>query len=907
MFLQIYPNMKCTVHVRFFAWTLLLMMQTAFLFGQTATNTATAKQKQGIPLIERELFFDNPEIAGGQLSPDGKMISFLKANKGILNVWVKKTNEPFSKAHPITASEEPLGGYFWTYDSKYILFAHAKGGNENYNIYAVDPKDPIDTLTGVPVARNLTPMDTVRATIYNVSKKNPDILWIGLNNRDARWHDLYKLEISTGKLTLLRKNEDRFSAVYFDWDENLRLATRSAEDGSTEILRMNADGSSTKIYDCSTLESCSPDGFTNDNQWFYLETNKGADQDLAKLILMNPETLETKEVEQDPLNKVDFGSLVISEVTREPIYTSYTDSKTRIYWKDTSYEADYKLLQKKFLGREINFNSNTADEQKYLITISSDNKLPEVYFFDRKTKELIFQYTPRPKLKKYEAYFGKMEAIVYPSSDGLEIPAYLSLPKGVSPKNLPLLVIPHGGPWARDGWGFSGFAQWLTNRGYAVLQMNFRGSTGYGKKFLNAGNKQWGMLMQDDITWGVKYLVDKGIADPKRIGIMGGSYGGYATLAGLTFTPDVYAVGVDIVGPSNLITLLGSIPPYWEAARKIFLERMGDPSTVEGKALLEKQSPLFSAANIKAPLLIMQGMNDPRVKKVESDQIVIALRDLGRHVEYICAPDEGHGFAKPVNNLAAFGKAEVFLGEILHARYQESMKPAASKRLKEITVDVATVSLAKRIVVTPLTALPAPSSDLNPGTMNYNLMVEISTQKIPLAMSRSIKEDGGNWVVTDKVTSRMGNQDDEAVYQKGSLQPVSRKASQGNMAVSYGFNAKEVSTTISGKTNTVTVDGAYLHDGAGIDLVIARWPLAEGYEAGFYMIGQDGKAKLYQVKVTGKDSANGVECLKVELTNTEDPKTVLQMWIDPIDKMAYRIVVPLTVLPGAKMTMDLKK
>jgi len=878
------------------------------MFSQTATKPVSVKPKPAIPLIERELFFDNPEITSGALSPDGKMISFLKANKGILNVWVKKIDEPFSKARPVTASEEPLGGYFWTYDSKYILFVHAKGGNENFNIYAVDPREPADTVTGVPASRNLTPMDSVRAIIYNVSKLNPDVLWIGLNNRDARWHDLYKLEISTGKLTLLRENKDRYSAVYFDWDENLRLASRSAEDGSTELLRMNPDGSSTKIYDCNTLESCSPDGFTKDNQRIYLETNKGADQDLIKLVLLNPETMELKDVEQDPLNKVDFEAMALSEVTREPIYTLYTDAKRRIYWKDSSFQADYRFLQKIFPGREINFNSNTADEKKYLISISSDNKLPEIYFFDRHTKKLIFQYTPRVKLKKYEPYFSKMQSIAYPSSDGLEIPGYLSLPKGVTPRNLPLVVFPHGGPWGRDTWGFSGFVQWLTNRGYAVLQMNFRASAGYGKKFLNAGNGQWGMLMQDDITWGVKYLVGKGIADPRRVGIMGGSYGGYATLAGLTFTPDVYAVGVDIVGPSNLITLLNSIPPYWESIRKIFSIRMGDPSTPEGKALLEKQSPLFSASNIKAPLLIIQGMNDPRVKKAESDQIVVALRDLGRDVEYICAPDEGHGFAKPVNNLAALGRAEVFLGQNLRVRYQEEMRPDVAKRLKEITVDISTVTLAKKIKVTAMASLPAPSSDLTAGTSNYGIMVEMGPQKIPLSMTRSVREDNGNWVVTDKVSSRMmGEQSDEAIYQKGTDLPVSRKTTQGGNSVSYAFNAKEVTTTISGKTSTATVDGAYLHDGAGVDLLIARLPLAEGYESGIFLVGEDGKAKLYQVKVNGKDTANGTECLKVDLTNTEDPKAVFQMWIDPVNKQASRIIVPLAAVPGAKMVIDLKK
>ena len=261
------------------------------------------------------------------------------------------------------------------------------------------------------------------------------------------------------------------------------------------------------------------------------------------------------------------------------------------------------------------------------------------------------------------------------------------------PKNLPVVVFPHGGPWARDGWGYNSYAQFLANRGYAVLSPNFRSSTGYGKKFLNAGNNQWGEKMQDDLTWGVKYLIGEGIADSTKIGIMGGSYGGYATLAGVAFTPDVYACGVSIVGPSNLITLLNSIPPYWEAGRKIFHVRMGDPTNPEGKAQLERQSPLNSANKIKAALLVVQGANDPRVNKAESDQIVIALRDRGFPVEYIVAPDEGHGFARPVNNMAMLASAEKFLAKHLGGRYQESMKPEVSKRLGEITVDVASVKL----------------------------------------------------------------------------------------------------------------------------------------------------------------------------------------------------------------------
>jgi len=422
-----------------------------------------------------------------------------------------------------------------------------------------------------------------------------------------------------------------------------------------------------------------------------MNTNKGDSLDLSQLILFDPETMKEETVESDPLKRVDLGNVFISEISKEIVYTSYEDERNRIYWKDKSFETDYNLIKKELPNTDIYFSSSTADENYWLLSASADVDPGSTYLFDRIKKKLTFQYRPRPNIPVKD--LAEMKAIRYKSSDGLEIPAFLTLPKGLEPKNLPVVVFPHGGPWARDGWGYNSYAQFLANRGYAVLSPNFRSSTGYGKKFLNAGNNQWGEKMQDDLTWGVKYLIGQGIADSTKIGIMDGSYGGYATLAGVAFTPEVYACGVSIVGPSNLITLLNSIPPYWEAGRKIFHVRMGDPTNPEGKAQLERQSPLNSANKIKAALLVVQGANDPRVNKAESDQIVIALRDRGFPVEYIVAPEEGHGFARPVNNMAMLASAEKFLAKHLGGRYQKSMKPEVLKRLGEITVDVTTVEL----------------------------------------------------------------------------------------------------------------------------------------------------------------------------------------------------------------------
>ena len=655
--------------------------------------SSAAAQNSLPPLIDREIFFGNPEIANAQISPDGKFIAFRKPYKDTMNLWVKKAEEPFDKARLITAeTKRPIRGYFWSRDSKYILFVNDFGGDENFNVYAVDPSAPAATGSEVPATRNLTDMKKVRALIYNVPRSDPDTIYVGLNNRDARWHDLYKLRISTGDRQLIRENTERYAGYTFDNAGKLRLATRTTEAGDSEILRLDADGKSAKIYSCTVFETCNPIRFHKDNKRVYLISNTG-DVDLVRLVLFDPETGKEEMVESDPMKRVDLSGARFSDLTDDLILTVYQDDKPRLYFKDKAAEADYKFVKQK-LGKEISFGGSTTDETKFIVTAWSDTEPGETYLLDRKTKELTKQYRIRERLPR--EHLAESKPIRYKSSDGLEISAYLTLPKGVPAKNLPAIIMPHGGPWARDTWGYDSYAQFAANRGYVVLKPNFRGSTGYGKKFLDAGNKQWGDKMQDDVTWGVKYLVDQGIADPKRVGIWGGSYGGYATLAGITFTPDLYAAAVAEVAPSNLITLLETIPPYWEGGRATFYKRMGDPNTPEGKAQLLRQSPLTHAGKIKTPLLITQGANDPRVNKRESDQIVLALRERNYPVEYLLAPDEGHGYARPVNNMAVLAAAERFLAKHLGGRFQESMPPDVAERLKVLTVNVKELSIVTK-------------------------------------------------------------------------------------------------------------------------------------------------------------------------------------------------------------------
>jgi dipeptidyl aminopeptidase/acylaminoacyl peptidase len=641
------------------------------------------------PIIDRQLFFGEVQISGAQISPDGQYISFLKPYKGTRNIWVKKAGESFTAARPVSAeATRPVRNYFWSRDSKYILYVQDAAGDENFNIYAIDPSVAADSKTGVPPTRALTNLKGVRTEIFAVPKSKPDILYIGLNDRDPRWHDLYELHLSTGEKKLIRKNTEEIAGWDFDHDGNLRLAERTNKAGDTEILRVDPDGFK-QIYSCTVLEGCGVESFDAANKLVYLTTNKGA-LNLSELETMDPATGATTKLESDPENRVDIAGVVTSDIDHRILFTQYEDDRYRLYFRDKDFEKQYHWLQTKLPGKELHFGAHSSDENIWIVSASSDTEPGETYVWNRSANTLALQYRIREELPRTS--LSERKPYHFKSSDGLDIPAYLTLPKGLAAKNLPLIVFPHGGPWARDSFGFDTFAQFFANRGYAVLQPNFRSSTGYGKKFLNAGNGEWGRKMQDDLTWGVKALVADGTVDTKKVGIFGGSYGGYATLAGVAFTPDVYAAAVAYVAPSNLITLLDAIPPYWEAGRKQMYTRMADPTTADGKALLVAESPLTQAKAIVTPLMVVQGKNDPRVNVRESNQIVAAVRDNGKPVEYLVAPDEGHGFARPINNLAMVAAMEEFFAKYLGGRYQKEVPADVEAKLKEITIDPKTVS-----------------------------------------------------------------------------------------------------------------------------------------------------------------------------------------------------------------------
>jgi dipeptidyl aminopeptidase/acylaminoacyl peptidase len=861
------------------------------------------------PLIDRDVIFGNPEIAGAQLSPDGRYIAFLKPWKDTRNIYVKGVSEPFSAARLLTTeAKRPVAGYLWTQDSKYIVFAKDHDGDENFNVYAVDPAAKPAPGAEAPASRDLTGLKGVRVMLYEAPKSDPDSLYIGLNDRDKAWHDLYKLKISTGEKTLMRKNTDRITGWSFDLKGQLRLATRSAVNGDTEILSVDADKLNL-IYSCTVFETCHPLHFQPDGAHTYMESNKGTD--LVSLLLLDPQTGKTEMVESDPKGKVDLGGALFSEKTDELIETWYTADRVKVYFKDKAFGDDNHWIEQQFPGKDVLVVSRTRDEQLWLVTVEADTEPGQTFLFDRKAHTLTPQYKVREKLPRND--LAEMKAVTYKSSDGLEIPAYLTLPKSAPSTNLPALVLPHGGPWGRDEWGYNSLAQFFANRGYAVLMPNFRGSTGYGRKFLDAGNLEWGRKMQDDLTWGVKYMVAQGIADPKRVGILGGSYGGYAVLAGVAFTPDLYAAGVDIVGPSNLITLLDSIPPYWESIRKMFAVRMGDASTADGKKVLMDASPLNSAAKIKTPLLVAQGANDPRVNRREAEQIVVALRDQGFNVEYILAPDEGHGFARPINNMALFMASEKFLADHLGGRYQEGGTAEEVARLKEITVDPKTVVLAKKVDSGSVGA-PKPAVDLKPGTYHYQVQIDINGQQVSLKVSTTVQDLATSVTVTDVTETPQGTATDIATLDKTSLVLEKRSVKQGPMSIDIDFAGNKAAgkMTMNGQERPIAADlgGPLFGDAAGGDMAIGCLPLADGYTATIRNFDiQTQKVKFLQLTVAGAESvkvpAGTFDAYRVEVSAAEGGADKKTIWVAKDSHQVVKVKAVMASMGGAVMTQEL--
>jgi dipeptidyl aminopeptidase/acylaminoacyl peptidase len=635
------------------AWLLLLLVATA---GRRA-----AAAEETTPLIPRSVLFGNPDRSAVRLSPDGTAISWLAPHEGVMNVWVAPANDVAAARVVTRDTVRGIPGYSWAYDNRHLLYRQDKGGDENWRVYALD----LVTLS----VRDLTPLPGVAARIEEVSPEHPGEILVGLNDRDPRLHDIHRVVLATGQRTLVQQNEG-YVGFGTDSQFRVRFAAKVRPDGGTSYLKRTEAGAFEPFLDVEheDANTTGPMGFDATGDLLYLRDSRG--RDTSALFSMDLKTGQTKLLAEDP--KADVGGLMVKPATQLIEAASFTYEKPT--WKvlDPAIQADLDALAKVDTG-ELVIPSRTQADDRWVVAFLRDDGAGRYHLYDRATKKATYLFSNRKDLEGLPLV--EMHPVVIPSRDGLSLVSYLSLPKASDPsgsgrpsKPLPMVLDVHGGPWSRDGWGYNPTHQWLANRGYAVLSVNFRGSTGFGKKFLNAGNGEWAGKMHDDLLDAVEWAVKAGVADRSKVAISGGSYGGYSALVGLTFTPDVFACAVDVVGPSSLVTLLQSVPPYWKPMLDMMKKRVGDHTTEEGKKFLLERSPLTRVDKIQRPLLIGQGANDPRVKQAEADQIVQAMKDKKIPVTYVLYPDEGHGFARPPNRLSFNAVMEAFLAPILGGR-----------------------------------------------------------------------------------------------------------------------------------------------------------------------------------------------------------------------------------------------
>jgi dipeptidyl aminopeptidase/acylaminoacyl peptidase len=623
------------------------------------------------PIIPRDVLFGNPERTSPHISPDGKKLAWIAPDKkNVLQVWVKTVGKSDDKI--VTADKKRgIRSFFWAEDDRTLLYTQDADGDENWHVYGVDlPTGNV---------RDYTPFQGVQGHIEDTNYKHPESILVGINLRDRRLHDVYRCDLKTGALTLDTENPGDVAGWSTDDDMVVRGAQVSLPDGGTELrVRDDARGPWRTLLKASMEEDVNLIGFAPGGKAAYLTSSLGGDT--ARLVEHDLKSSAEKVLAER--KDVDVGGLAIHPTKFHVQAASFDAGRTEWQVIDPDVKGDFAAL-KKVLDADFNIISRDRADKTWLVGYTQDRGPVRFYTWDRASKKATFMFSHQPKLEGLK--LSEMKAYTVTARDGLKIPVYVTLPAGYAAKNLPTVLNVHGGPWARDHWGYRSDVQWFANRGYAVIQVNFRGSTGYGKKFLHAGDKQWGKTMHNDLIDAVNWMVTKGWSDPKRIAFYGGSYGGYSALAGAAFTPDVFKCAIDIVGPSNIFTLLKTIPPYWKPMMSLFTSRVGDPE--KDKELLRAASPLFSADKIRIPMLIGQGANDPRVNQAESEQIVAALAKNGQHAIYVVYSDEGHGFARPENRIDFNARAEKFLSEQLGGRFEPltgDKVPGSTGTIKEV-------------------------------------------------------------------------------------------------------------------------------------------------------------------------------------------------------------------------------
>lgn len=606
------------------------------------------------PLIPREILFGNPEKTSPQLSPDGKYLAYIAPDeKNVLQVWLRTVGQEDDQI--LTADKKRgIRIFFWTYNADQLIYMQDSDGDENFHLHLVNIHSKI--------VRDLTPFQGVKAELVELEPKFPDQMLVALNLNNPQKFDVYRINLKNGAVEFDTDNPGNIISWTSDADFQVRAATASTPDGGYDLLLQKTPDKQWEILrHWGPEEEGNSVSFSGDGKTLYIQGNH--DANAKRLLAVDLDTRQETVIAED--QQYDVVGIIIQPLTRVIQAVSFYKDKQEWQVIDRSIAVDFEEIAKVRPG-EFSIISRDLEDKTWVLAYKTDNGPVYYYAYNREAKTSTFLFSNQPKLEALQ--LASMQPISYEARDGLTIHSYLTTPVGIPSQNLPTVLLVHGGPWARDIWGFSPTAQWLANRGYAVLQVNFRGSTGYGKAFLNAGNREWGGTMHNDLIDSVNWLVEQGISDPQKIAIMGGSYGGYATLVGLTFTPEIFAAGVDIVGPSNLITLIETIPPYWEPIKAMLYHRVGNLETEE--EFLKSRSPLFFADRIQKPLLIGQGANDPRVKQSESDQIVNAMQEAGLPVQYALYTDEGHGFARPENRLHFFAIAEEFLSKYLGGRFE---------------------------------------------------------------------------------------------------------------------------------------------------------------------------------------------------------------------------------------------
>src|SRR5262250_389765 len=612
-------------------------------------------------LIPRRVLFGNPERISPRISPNGTSLAWIAPHNGVLNVWtapVGPDGVDWDSAQVVTNdTDRGIRVFRWAHDGRHLLYLQDTGGDENWRLYDVD----LTTMRH----RDLTPFEGVQAQILATEKKLPNDVLVGLNRDNPALHDVYRLNLTSGDLVKEVENPG-----FAGWVADTKLVTRVGvglePDGTLGVKgRDGADGDWRLLLTLPAEDALtsapiaiSPDGAT-------MLAMSSLDADTGRLVRVDLGSGSQAVIAEDP--EADVSGVRVHPDTREPQVVTWVKERTEYRVLDPALDADVAAIRALHPG-DPDIVAQDHSDMVWLVAFTNDTGPIPYFFYDRERREGRFLFDHQPELSKYE--LAPMEPFSFQARDGLTIHGYVTFPPGAGRTGLPMVLNVHGGPWARDTWGFDPIAQWLANRGYVCVQVNFRGSTGYGKAFVNAGDREWGAAMQDDLTDVVTFAVAQGWADPSRVAIFGGSYGGYAALAGVTFTPDLYRCAVDIVGPSNLKTLIETIPAYWQPQIALFHQRVGNPET--DAEFLWSRSPLSRAASIKTPLLIAQGANDPRVKQAESEQIVAALREAGIDYEYMLFPHEGHGFAKPENRLRFYAAAERFLARHLGGRAEDA-------------------------------------------------------------------------------------------------------------------------------------------------------------------------------------------------------------------------------------------